>query len=94
MARPTRHTYGAPGSFPRLIEAALAVAEHDTDETSDPAFHVACERLRQAALAYDAARPPHVLEAAVERMRRALAGTGENPVPTQDSNSGIASNPG
>jgi hypothetical protein len=73
MARPTRHTYDAPGSFPRLLEAALVVAEYETDYSADPAFHGACERLRQAALASAAARPPHVLEAVVERVRRALA---------------------
>jgi hypothetical protein len=76
MARPTRHTYDAPGSFPRLLEAALVVAEYETDYSADPAFHGACERLRQAALASAAARPPHVLEAVVERVRRAL-GAGE-----------------
>lgn len=52
--RPTRYTYGAPGSFQRLHEAALAVADADTED--DAAHHRACVRLRNAAVAYVSAR--------------------------------------
>lgn len=54
--RMTRHHYDGPGSFSRLHEAALAVADCETDADSDPAYHSACIRLRLAALAYAAAR--------------------------------------
>jgi hypothetical protein len=62
--RPTKHSYAGPGSFPRLLEAALAVADAEAESPGDTAFHSACMRLRQAAISYAAQRPPHVLEAA------------------------------
>lgn len=52
-----RRAYDAPGSFDRLLEAAIAVAEADTDD--DVGFKARCQRLRNAALAYAAARPRH-----------------------------------
>lgn len=54
LERPTRHSYREAGSFERLHEAALAVADADTDD--DLEYHRACCRLRAAALAYAAAR--------------------------------------
>jgi hypothetical protein len=56
MARATKHSYGEPGSFARLQEAAIAVADADDD---DRAYEAACARLRNAARAYCAGRCPH-----------------------------------
>jgi hypothetical protein len=52
VPRKTRHDYDAPGSFARLLEAALAMADCDSED--DRAFDAARMRLRVAALAYAA----------------------------------------
>lgn len=62
MRRPTRHDYDGPGSFERLHEAALRVADADTED--DVAHHRACVRLRAAAVAYVTARRREALRKA------------------------------
>jgi hypothetical protein len=54
VRRLTKRDYSAPGSFGRLLEAALAVAEADAED--DAAYHRSCCRLRAAAVDYAAAR--------------------------------------
>ncbi len=47
----TRHDYEEPGSFERLLEAAIALADADSDG-SDEDYHRAKCRLRKAARDY------------------------------------------
>jgi hypothetical protein len=77
VPRKTKHDYDAPGSFARLLEAALAVANVDAESKSDAAFHAACARLRNSAISYAAHRPAHVLEAA-----RLQGGEARSPEPS------------
>jgi hypothetical protein len=60
VRRLTRHDYDVPGSFSRLLEAALAAADCDTDTVNDPEFASACQRLRKAAVAYGVAHPESI----------------------------------
>ena len=50
MARKTKHDYREPGSFERCEEAALALADADSDD--DVAYHRAKARFRAAVLAF------------------------------------------
>ncbi len=48
--RKTKHDYSGPGSFDRVLEAAIALADADTDD--DAAFHRCKMRLVKATAAY------------------------------------------
>lgn len=50
-----RRAYDSPGSFDRLLEAALAVADADSED--DVGFKAKCQRLRNAAQDYAAVHP-------------------------------------
>lgn len=55
MRRMTKHDYAAPGSFDRVLEAAIALADADSED--DRAYHRAKMRLLKAMLAYRARNP-------------------------------------
>ncbi len=55
MPRPTRHDYDGPGSFARLHEAAISVA--DADDLDQGQYDAACQRMRLAAAWYVVKHP-------------------------------------
>lgn len=55
MRRRTKHDYPGAGSFERCEEAALALADADTED--DQAWHRARARFRAAVLAFRFERP-------------------------------------
>lgn len=63
--RPTRHDYDSPGSFGRVLEAAIACADADADD--DANFAAAEMRMRQALKAH----APRVVGALGGRARAA-----------------------